>query len=386
VAGKDGKTEDYGVGALSSDRSIAAPDLDFRPARTAGYNPGIAVVGCGGISEFHLKAYRAAGYRVVALVDRHPEKLAARRDAFFPDATVHEDYREILGMEDVEVVDITTYPASRAELYRPVVDAGKHILAQKPFVTDVAFGREIAEYARHRGVLLAVNQNGRWAPHFRYITLAVKAGLIGDVVAVHMGVSWDHSWIAGSSFEDIESLILYDFGIHWFDMITVLMGERRPRSVFAGRAPAPGQVVRPPMLSQCIVGYDEGQASVTFDAASTVGQLDRTVVVGTRGMLTSTGPDLLHQTVTMHTTEGVATPELESDWFSAGFHGTMAELLCAIEEGREPSHNAHENLRSLELCFSAVQSAVEGRPTVPGEDGMRLIESRGRGRAGGSEK
>jgi len=49
------------------------------------------------------------------------------------------------------------------------------------------------------------------------------------------------------------------------------------------------------------------------------------------------------------------------------FHGVMAELLCAVEEEREPSHSAAQNLGSLALCFAALESANTGRVVRPGE-------------------
>jgi hypothetical protein len=45
----------------------------------------------------------------------------------------------------------------------------------------------------------------------------------------------------------------------------------------------------------------------------------------------------------------------------------MAELLCAIEENREPSNSAENNLNSLALCFAAVESAETGKPQIPGK-------------------
>jgi len=71
--------------------------------------------------------------------------------------------------------------------------------------------------------------------------------------------------------------------------------------------------------------------------------------------------------VTLHTDRGHASPKLKGNWFPDGFHGTMAELLCAIEENREPSNSAENNLNSLALCFAAVESAESGRPQVPGK-------------------
>ena len=83
-------------------------------------------------------------------------------------------------------------------------------------------------------------------------------------------------------------------------------------------------------------------------------------VVGSLGTVRSVGPGLLDQRVTLHTANGVATPTLEGKWFPDGFQGAMAELLCAIEEDREPINSARGNLRSLALCFAALRSAEHG--------------------------
>jgi len=50
-----------------------------------------------------------------------------------------------------------------------------------------------------------------------------------------------------------------------------------------------------------------------------------------------------------------------------GFRGTMGELLCAIEEDREPRNSARNNLQSLALCFAALASADSGEPVSPWE-------------------
>ena len=52
---------------------------------------------------------------------------------------------------------------------------------------------------------------------------------------------------------------------------------------------------------------------------------------------------------------------------AGGFRGTMGELLCSIEEDREPMNGARENLRSLALCFAAIAAANEGCAKTPGE-------------------
>ncbi len=196
---------------------------------------------------------------------------------------------------------------------------------------------------------------------------ALKAQLIGEVAAVHMGISWNHNWVKGTPFEEIHELILYDFGIHWFDMMSVFMQGKQIDEVYAVTANFPHQQVKPPMLAQVMVSGSDGVGSITFDADTLYGEEDRTTIIGRNGTLKSFGVDLNEQEVNLFTKEGMAIPTLKGKWFPGGFHGTMAELLCAIEEGREAENSGRDNLKSLALCFAAIESARQRRPIRPGE-------------------
>ena len=358
--------ETYGVSLEKTARSIAAPDLPYRPRVPRDPGVGIGLIGCGGITQSHLQAYKKAGYRVVALASRSRDRAEARRAEFFPDATVLTDWRELLARDDVRVADIATSPEVRGPIIEAALRAGKHVLSQKPLALTLAEGERLAALADQLGLQLAVNQNGRWAPHFAWMREAVSAGLIGEVSSVDFTLHWDHHWICGTPFEDLPQLVLADFAIHWFDIATAFFGERRACRVFAAAVRSPRQRARPPFLAHACAEFDGGQATFAFNADTAFGQEDRTTIVGARGTLRSVGPSLLRQRVTWHTAEGVATPELEGCWFPDGFHGAMAELLCAIEDNCEPLNSARGHLRSLALGLAAVQSAETGQAlTVP---------------------
>jgi predicted dehydrogenase len=279
---------------------------------------------------------------------------------------VETDFRKVLAREDIEVVDIATHPQERVKIIEEAIAAGKHILSQKPFVTDLDLGLRLADMAEKKGVRLAVNQNGRWAPHWSWIRRAIEGGLLGAVSSARLAVNWDHGWVAGSVFERIEHLVLYDFGIHWFDIVSCFLGGRKPLRVSASEARAPGQTVKPPQLAQVLIQYADAQASLAFDASTRFGGEDSTFVSGSLGTARSTGPDLNRQELSLATAAGLAVPQLEGAWFPDGFHGTMGELLRAVEEKREPDNGARDNLKSLELCFAAIASAHSAAPVVPG--------------------
>lgn len=356
----------YGLSGAGVAGEVAAPELNYLPPRPHAYRPRIALIGCGGISEYHLRAYRAMNLDVAALCDRDLARAEKRQAEFYPDALVTTDYAAVLARRDVDVVDLALHPADRVMAIEAALQAGKHVLSQKPFVLDLAVGERLVALAERNGRRLAVNQNGRWAPHFAYLAAAVHAGVIGEVASIDFTLQWDHTWTAGTAFEEVHHLVLFDFGIHWFDMAARLMRGRKPQRVWASVEWMTAQKMRPPILAHVAIDYPGAQVRLNFNGHVVHGQEDRTVVCGSKGTLRSFGPSLSEQTMTVHTAAGRASPRLEGTWFTSGFQGAMGELLCAIEEGREPMHSARNNLDSLALCFAALASADSGAPVVPG--------------------
>lgn len=363
---KTNSKTDYALTKRGPDKRMRAPELPYKPQNPRRYKPRIGLIGCGGITDTHLKAYKNAGYRVVAFCDVQEELARKRKRDYYPRAKVHTSYAELLDRDDIDVVDIATHPAERAVIIEAALQAGKHVLSQKPFVLELDVGERLARLADEKNLRLAVNQNGRWAPYFSYMRQAIAAGLIGDVNTVDFTVHWDHNWVKDTVFNNIHHLILYDFAIHWFDMCSVFFGGREAKHVYASVAHAPHQQAAPPLLAHAAVEYEGGMATLSFNANCRFGQEDRTVVIGDKGTLKSVGPGIVDQKVTLYTEDGYGSPKLEGTWFPDGFHGAMAELLCAIEEHREPSNSARNNLRSVALCFAAVASADDGVPKTPG--------------------
>ncbi len=347
-------------------RQIAAPRLPYQPQDPKSYRPNIGLIACGGITSAHLRAYKAAGYKVVALCDLIEGRAIKRQEEFYPKADVYTDYRDVLARPDIEVVDIATHPKDREPLLEAALRAGKHVLSQKPFVLDLDFGRKLIKLADRKSVKLAVNQNGRWSPQFAYARGAIAAGLVGEVFAVHLSCHWDHNWVKGKPFDKIRHCILYDYAIHWFDILNCFMGSKKARKVYATWARSPGQTATPKMLAQVGIEYDNAQATLIFDADVHYGDHDRDFIAGTAGTLVTAPEGDQRGQVTLYTPKGFSKPKLLGQWFPDGFHGTMGELLRAIEDDREPYNSARHNLESLALCFAAVASAETGQPVKPG--------------------
>jgi predicted dehydrogenase len=363
------ENDGYGLSAEKASRQMKAPQINYLPQKPKSYNPNIGLIGTGGISEYHLKNYRDFGLNVVAIASRTHAKAVERRDQFYPDAEVYKDYRQMLERDDIEVLDITPHPKDRLPILKEALQAGKHVLSQKPFVLDLREGRALVNLAKEHGVKLAVNQNGRWAPHFSYMREAIRSGLIGRPLSVDFSLQWDQTWITGNpGFEKIHHMVLFDFAVHWFDIAASFMEGQKASSVYASAIRYDEQHYTPPALAACIINYEQAQVRMAFNAHTVLGEEDVTTIVGTQGTLRSRGPGLNDQPMMeVYTQEGEVKVRLEGCWFENGFKGTMGELLCAIEEDREPLHSAENNLKSLELCFAALESANHKKIVMPGE-------------------
>jgi hypothetical protein len=109
---------------------VPAPKLPYRPRDPKRYRPGIAIVGCGGITKWHLRAYRAANYNVVAFCDLILARAEDRRDEFYPDALATDRIDDVLARDDVVVVDITTHPPERPSLIEAARRGHRLVLSQ----------------------------------------------------------------------------------------------------------------------------------------------------------------------------------------------------------------------------------------------------------------
>jgi predicted dehydrogenase len=166
------------------------PELDYLPRGPrdpSRFRTGL--IGCGAISQYHLEAARVLGVEVVALADINEEAARSRRDTYFPRAAIYTDHRKLLARDDIQVVEIATHNNVRAGQIRDALEAGKHVLSQKPFTLDLQAGQRLVDLARERNLSLGVNQNGRWAPSFAAILAGVRSGLLGRIHSLDMSIT-----------------------------------------------------------------------------------------------------------------------------------------------------------------------------------------------------
>jgi predicted dehydrogenase len=140
---------------------------------------GVAVVGTGFGCLTHVRALRAAGFDVVALVGRDPGKTAARA-ARFDIATPCPSLGAALQLPDVEAVTIATPPQTHAPLALEAMEAGRHVLCEKPFTQDAAEARDLVVAAERAGVVHLLGNEMRFTTGQALLTRLVLDRTIGE--------------------------------------------------------------------------------------------------------------------------------------------------------------------------------------------------------------
>jgi predicted dehydrogenase len=139
---------------------------------------GVAVVGTGFGCLTHVRALRAAGFDVRALVGRDPEKTAARAERFaVPAAST--DVAAVLQRDDIDAVSVATPPHTHAPIVRAALAARKHVLCEKPFARDAGEARELLAAAEAAGVVHVLGTEFRFAPGQALLARVVRDGAIG---------------------------------------------------------------------------------------------------------------------------------------------------------------------------------------------------------------
>lgn len=198
---------------------------------------GVGIVGYGpfgGMGYAHgLACAETDGLELVAAVDTVPARLEAAR-ADFPAIATHGDVDALADDPSVEVAIIATPPVHHAALATRLLEAGKHVVVEKPMCLTLADAERLAALARERRLALTVHQSRRFDPDFLALEAIVRSGRLGEVFNVETFVGgFDHPCREWHSEIDVSGGAVYDWGSHHIDWILRLMGGPPERVIAA---------------------------------------------------------------------------------------------------------------------------------------------------------
>jgi predicted dehydrogenase len=187
---------------------------------------GVAIVGCGAIA--HKRASVLSGARLVACADVKRERAdALARTVAGAEATA--DWRVAIDRPDVDLVIVATTNDALADISHAALEAGKHVLVEKPAARSVAELDQVFEAAHRGGRLVRVGFNHRYHPALQQARALVDAGVVGDLMLVrgrygHGGrLGYDKEWRADPAMSGGGELI--DQGVHLIDLSRWFLGD-----------------------------------------------------------------------------------------------------------------------------------------------------------------
>jgi predicted dehydrogenase len=188
------------------------------------------VVGTGFIGPVHVEALRRLGIRVAGILGSSAEK-SRRAAASLGLSRGYASLKELLEDRDVDVVHIASPNRYHREQVLASLDAGKHLVCEKPLAMTSAEAAELVNAAKaHAHLVTAVNYNIRFYPLCLQARAMVRAGEIGDVLHVTGSYlqDWlllptDYNWRIDSG-EGGALRAVGDIGTHWLDLISFITG------------------------------------------------------------------------------------------------------------------------------------------------------------------
>jgi predicted dehydrogenase len=196
----------------------------------------IGVIGAGWPGERHAEGYAASGDALVVAVSDLEENRRAEFAARYNVPSAYADYHELLADPSIDAVSV----ALPNFLHHPVtiaaLNAGKHVLCEKPPAVTLAEAQEMAEVAKKKGLLLAYALQRRFNPSSEKLRQLIANGDLGEIY--HARAVWTRTWGVpqgvGGWFTDPTRAgggALIDIGVHVLDLGWFLMGNPKPVTV-----------------------------------------------------------------------------------------------------------------------------------------------------------
>jgi predicted dehydrogenase len=354
--------------------------LDYVPRLPRRKDFRIGCVGSGFIMrDCHLVAYRQAGFNPVAIAARDPQRARAVAELHgIP--RCHATVADLLADESIEILDIAVPPDVQPQIIRQAVAQSGHlrgVLAQKPLAMTYRQAKECVDLCARAGIALAVNQNMRYDQSVRALKDLLRRGWLGEPVLGTIDMRAIPHWMPWS--EGLPSLSTFVMSIHHLDTFRYWFGT--PARVLASTRPDPRtRFAHADGINLYILEYDSGCRASSWDDVWTGPAREgsegdiyiRWRVEGTEGLARGTigwpsYPARTPSTLDFTTTRQPGywfQPRWKEVWFPDAFVGTMAQLLCALEDGTEPEISGRDNLETVALCAAVYAAAREHRVTT----------------------
>lgn len=325
-------------------------------------------VGCGGIAGAWLKhSFIRDRVDIVAFVDLNAEaaKQCAQTHGF-PSAEISGDLKAMLAKHHPEAVFDCTIPAAHRSVTLTALAHGCHVLGEKPMADSLEAGREMVAAAQSARRVYAVTQTRRYNRNLRRLVEFLQSGAIGNIEMVQS------DFFIGAHFggfrDEMQHVLILDMAIHAFDAARLIAGAN-PQSVICEDWNPISSWYKHGASAVALFRM-ENNIRYLYHGSWCAEGLNTTWecawrVIGSRGSAIWNGADEIQVSVVddeaqpefirkqISLTVPPCRPELPDD----GHAGVIADFLDCLMEGRTPETACTDNIYSLAMVMSAIESA-----------------------------
>jgi predicted dehydrogenase len=327
------------------------------------------MVGCGGMSWAWLdSASKIAEIEIAGLVDPRLEAAEFRRQQFRLEAPVGRDLKSMLKALKPDLVFDCSVHMAHASVTTAALNAGAHVLGEKPLAHSMQAARRVVELARKRRRLYAVLQNRRYDPQIRAFRRFLASGKIGQLHTLY--TDFFMTLFVGGYRKQLMHPLLLDMAIHTFDAARYISGQDA-KTVYCKEFNPPGSSYRAGASAIAVFEMGGGMVHEYRGSWCPIGLNttweSRWHALGTRGSATWDGAKAYDAEVGlgalrrgMKTKHLLVPKPLKSDK-SGGHYGVMREFVDCVLYGGKPETLASDNIKSLAMVFAAIKSAETGK-------------------------
>jgi UDP-N-acetyl-2-amino-2-deoxyglucuronate dehydrogenase len=357
------------VGAAKDASEQRLPERDNRTMRPLGF----AVVGAGAIGRVFADAVAgAADAELRLVVARRPDparELAEAHGAAW--STDLEGY--LATAEDVDVVIVATPSGTHADVAVPALEAGKHVLVEKPLDVTLAAADRIVEAERRTGNVVAVVSQHRFDRPAERVAAAVRDGHLGRLTSATASCAWwrGQSYYDSGAWRGTWALdgggATMNQAVHIIDLMLAMLGP--PEEVFAYTGTLAHERIEVEDTAVAVVRFASGALGTVHATTAAYPGVEAALRVhGDAGSAVIVDDDLLF----LHATDGVAPEVRMAESGAATNQVTATDRLGDDERGLGPAHE-----RQLEDLVAVVRARQRGdrsaRPRVGTTEGRRAL-------------
>lgn len=334
----------------------------------------VAIIGAGAISPAHIKGYLEFPdkCRIVAISDIYQEKADKLVNEYNLEAVTVKDYKELLNRGDIDLVSVCTPPYTHAQIAIDFLNAGKHVLVEKPMASSLEECDAMNAAAQRSGKILSVVAQNRFLNPMMKLKNILEQDLIGPIVHVQV----DSYWWRGHSYYDLWWRGTWEkegggptlnHAVHHIDIFQWMNGM--PSEITAVMSNTSHDNAEVEDLSIAIGRYNSGCLAQITSSVVHHGQEQQLIFQGKNARISS--PWKLKASKSKENGFPVEDTQLEEEIQSAydalpdipyeGHPGQIHNVLTAIENNSEVLIDGYQGRKTLELITAIYESASFGK-------------------------